>query len=92
MKKNKSTQYSEFLFACRINANMSQLELAQKLGYSSGQFVSNIERGTVGLPLKKIKKFCRALKLKDKDIDLLRGIMIQEYSDKIDKVFDSLLV
>ena len=35
----------------RIKANMTQLELANKLGYESMQFVSLFERGISKIPL-----------------------------------------
>lgn len=40
---------------------MGQLELAEKLGYGTSQFISNVERGICGFPLAKIKKLCKIL-------------------------------
>lgn len=45
----------EFLQEKRVKANFSQSEVAQKLGYSSPQFVSNFERGLCAPPLEKLK-------------------------------------
>lgn len=39
----------------------TQTELSHLLGYKNGQFVSNIERGICGLPLKSIRRFCEIL-------------------------------
>lgn len=43
----------------RIKADITQGELAKKLGYKSPQMVSNWERGACGLPPKKALMFCR---------------------------------
>ena len=45
----------EFLQAKRLKAGLSQGDVAQKLGYSSPQFVSNFERGLCAPPLEKLK-------------------------------------
>ena len=61
----KST--SEILKKRRESMGMSQLYLAEKLGFGSWQFISNIERGVSMLPRKHINKACKLLRLnKDK--------------------------
>jgi len=57
----------------RKDIGMTQLELSEKLGYSNGQFVSNLERGVCGLPRKKMKIYCKALKVKR--VDMVRVIL-----------------
>lgn len=42
----------KFLRAERIKAGFTQGEIANKLGYTSPQFISNIERGLSVIPLK----------------------------------------
>jgi hypothetical protein len=42
---------------------MSQTDLALKLGYKSGQFVSNMERGLCSIPSRKINILSEELKL-----------------------------
>lgn len=42
----------KFLRNERIKAGLTQGEIANKLGYSSPQFISNIERGLSVIPLK----------------------------------------
>lgn len=42
----------KFLRGERIKAGLTQGEIAHKLGYSSPQFISNIERGLSVIPLK----------------------------------------
>ena len=71
----------------RLSRGMTQKELGKRLGYSSAQFVSNMERGTCGLPLKKIKKFCRVLKLNFTERMSLQDKMQVRACDKINKEF-----
>jgi transcriptional regulator with XRE-family HTH domain len=47
----------------REKCKLTQVDLAKKLGWSTAQFVSNIERGTGKLPISKIKPMADALKL-----------------------------
>ena len=52
----------------RLKANMTQLELANKLGYESMQFVSLFERGLSKIPLKVIGKLVIILGIPEKKI------------------------
>lgn len=45
----------------REKAGLTQADLADKLGYSSPQFISNIERGIARLPVSKFKTTARML-------------------------------
>ena len=53
----------EFLAEKRIEAGISQIELARAIGYSSPQYVSNWERSICGPPLEKLYDICKLLKL-----------------------------
>lgn len=52
----------------RLKANMTQLELANKLGYESAQFVSLFERGLSKIPTKVIGKLIIILGIPEKKI------------------------
>lgn len=52
----------------RIKSGMTQLELANKLGYESMQFVSLFERGISKIPLKVIGKLIIILGIPEKKI------------------------
>lgn len=52
MEKNPNV--SVYLREKRIQKNLTQSEVAEKLGYSSPQFVSNWERGLCNPPLEAI--------------------------------------
>lgn len=46
----------EFLTQKRKEMKLTQMQVAQAFGWTSPQFVSNIERGTAKLPMDKVKK------------------------------------
>ena len=52
----------------RIKAHMTQLQLAQKLGYGSVQFVSLFERGLSKIPAKVIGKLVIILGIPEKKV------------------------
>ena len=64
----------------RKEAGLSQLVLGEKLGYGNAQFISNLERGICGLPKKKMKKFCKILKVSSND---LVRVMAEDYEAKL---------
>jgi transcriptional regulator with XRE-family HTH domain len=48
-----------FLKQHRVKAGLTQSDVAQKLGYTSPQFISNIERGLCSAPVKHLKDFAK---------------------------------
>lgn len=50
---------ARFFLSARARAHMTQAEVAEKLGYENGQFISNIERGMCSLPNDKVRAFCK---------------------------------
>jgi len=56
---------------CRIGKNLSQVKLAEKMGWT-GQFVSNIERGIAEIPDAKVKKVAKLLSIDYIDLLLLK--------------------
>ncbi len=53
----------QFLRNARISADLSQDEVAQTLGFSSPQFISNWERGKCKPPLKSLEELCSLYKI-----------------------------
>ena len=51
----------EKIFNLRTNLNMTQEELATKMGYKSRSTVNKIELGKISVPAKKIEKFAKVL-------------------------------
>lgn len=53
----------EYLQKARQKCGLSQREVADTLGYSSAQFISNFERGIAVPPLKKLRVLVKMYKL-----------------------------
>lgn len=52
-----------YLVQKRIDAKLSQAALARALGFSSPQFVSNMERGLAPIPKTKVSALSKLLKV-----------------------------
>lgn len=62
----------QFLKEKREAKGMTQAQVAEKLGYGSPQFISNIERGISRVPIKSLKSFMEVYELNaEQVIDLL---------------------
>lgn len=66
----------QFLKKVRYRHNLSQSELAEKLGGVTPQFISNIENGIAGIPPKYIKKISSKFDVKEESII---GIMVVDF-------------
>lgn len=64
----------------REKAEVSQLELSQKLGYGSAQFVSLIERGVSRVPIVTLGKLIVLLEIPEKKVIKL---LISAYQEEI---------
>jgi transcriptional regulator with XRE-family HTH domain len=64
----KHENMGTLLFDFRTLRKLSQGAVANKLGYGSSQFISNVERGLCLFPVKKFKKLAKVL---DIDVELL---------------------
>lgn len=60
---NRNPTVAKVLKAARDKANMTQADAAEKLGYISAQFISNVERGVASLPVKKVEKIASIYKI-----------------------------
>lgn len=70
------SKVSKVLRNSRKNASVTQTELAIKLGFGNGQFVSNIERGVATLPTSHFKTAARLLKI---PVSKLITAAVQDY-------------
>lgn len=82
---SKIESVGDFIKVKRIESGLSQGQLGKKLGFSNGQFISNIERGLCSIPLEKCKLLCEALNISKAP---LKAILSYEYTKKINRVFD----
>lgn len=69
----------------RVFARKTQWELARELGYTSPQYISNIERGQCAYPLEAIPKLCKLFSL---DINMV----IERYSQIEKNVMKSVIL
>lgn len=64
----KKITLAEFLKQKRTVAGLSQGEVADKLGYSTPQFISNWERGVSRPPISVLKKLGELYKVSSEDL------------------------
>lgn len=57
-----------FLRHARVDAGLTQKQMAEKLKLKNGQAISNIERGLSPLPPKHLKKIARLVKVEPQDL------------------------
>lgn len=74
-------QLSDLIKTVRETEGLTQLEVTKKLGFHP-QFISNIERGRCGLPVKYFKKMSKILKI---NIDVLIRAHVNDYQSSIEK-------
>ena len=67
----KFEKFSTWHSRVRQERGFTQKEIAKKLGWSSSQYVSNIERGIAFLPKAKIRKIATIYKVSEAYIAML---------------------
>ncbi len=77
-----SKQLGRFLRKKRIVAGLTQGELAKSLGFSSSQFVSNIERGVAAIPAPRVQDYSRTIGVDNKELSKL---VLDASNDKVVK-------
>jgi len=77
-----SKQLGRFLKKKRQKLAITQGELAKKLGFSSSQFISNIERGVADIPANRITDFAVAFGVETSE---LAKFVSDSVSDKVVK-------
>lgn len=63
-----SKKLGSYLKQKRVNAKLSQREVSETLGYSSPQFISNMERGLCSPPMFVLKKMMKLYAIPAKEI------------------------
>lgn len=58
----------QYLKGVRENANYTQADVSTKLGYTSPQFISNIERGISVVPLKTLSRMVNLYKVSPESV------------------------
>lgn len=75
-KAPSQKRIGQFLKQHRVKAGLTQSDVAQRLGYTSPQFISNIERGLCSAPVKHLKDFAKMYHL---DNEELIGLLLNEH-------------
>lgn len=81
---------AEFLKQKRVTAGLSQRDVADKLGYSTPQFISNWERGVSHPPISALKKLGELYKISAEDLfEVTLDATIQEVTQDLRRKFAS---
>lgn len=78
------TKLKDLIKKKRMEKGYSQVSLAKALGYSSGQFVSNWERGESYPPVDRLAKMSLLFELEKEE---LIHLFLKEYSDSKEKEY-----
>lgn len=68
MKRKPLITLEQMLAARREKCNVTQAQVAQELGFSSPQYISNMERGLTHLPVKHFRKVSQLLGVPMRDM------------------------
>lgn len=74
---------SDFVKSARLKAKLTQMQLAHQIGYTSGQIISNVERGIANLPPESVKDFCRVTNAKPEEFIKIK---VQEEKERLRKI------
>ncbi|MGZ3774671.1 MAG: helix-turn-helix domain-containing protein [Pseudobdellovibrionaceae bacterium] len=81
---------AEFLKQKRVTVGLSQRDVADKLGYSTPQFISNWERGVSHPPISALKKLGELYKVSAEDLfEVTLEATIQEVTQDLRRKFAS---
>ncbi len=81
---------SDFLKEKRTQVGLSQKDVADKLGYSSAQFISNWERGLSSPPMHTLKKLAEMYNVNvDEMFDVILASTIEQVTVDLQKKFYS---
>lgn len=84
MKNNRTTAPSNPWKNLRERAGLTQREVSDALGYSTPQFISNVERGRCRFPIQKLGKIRKLYRL---SVDQTIDMVVREEKQEIFKVF-----
>jgi len=66
----------------RLKVGLTQNELSLAMGYSKGQFISNVERGTCSIPNYQIPVVAKKLKVSKREI---KEALVADFSESLGK-------
>ena len=84
MHPKKFSELGKYLQHKRESSNLTQAQMARKLGYATAQFVSNIERGCAFPPVNMLKGMIKAYRLDEEELmNLLLSIQNRHWRKKL---------
>jgi len=75
----KYKSVSELIKVLRQKHGLTQIDVAERLGYSNAQSVSNWERGIQTPPIDFVPKLCKILKISKEEY---KEVLIKAYKEK----------
>ena len=85
---SKPVNFGKFLKDKRENMGLSQAAIAEKMGYTTPQFVSNWERGLAMPPMKTLKKLAEMYKIPQQELfDILLQATVHQVKVNLHKKF-----
>ncbi len=86
--KKETNKLAVQLKEARLQVGLSQVDLAEKLGYETSQFISDWERGIHAPPIKNLSKICKLLNVNEQKIfDLFIEIAKEKLVHDLEKEF-----
>lgn len=76
---------ASFLKKKRARTHHTQTSLAEALGFGTGQYISNIERGTRSFPVEKIPQLAKELNIDPED---LIEALVLDYRESLRKLVE----
>lgn len=76
---------NKYLKEKRVEAGFTQKELARKLGYTTGQYVSNWERGFCAPPLNAATRITKLLKIPPKKY---KQLLVDGFIARLDEIME----
>lgn len=84
----KNGLLAEFLKEKRVKVSLTQMEVAEILGYSSPQFISNWERGLSSPPINTLKRLCSLYKVGQEEMfDKLLSVTLSDVTSDLRRKF-----
>ncbi len=84
-------EFAEFLKSARLKAQLTQSQVAEALGYSTAQFISNWERGISCPPLKNLRSLASMYKVRPDDLfESILKVSIQTAEQSMRREYKSL--
>jgi transcriptional regulator with XRE-family HTH domain len=87
-KDQKHMKLAKFLQTARVNAELSQLDVANHLGYSTPQFISNWERAVSAPPIETIGTLARLYQVSEEELfDILQKVTLDQVAHNLRERF-----